>query len=177
MTSIRIIKGKEGYNVYVNGVIKSSPFIDTEEKAKNYSDSLRREEYARMPKITATELCGFFGFTISPVPQNPDVKDAYGARYVATDNQACFSNRYIDEVSELADCFSGLLPDYIDGYLEEHGFCYVTGEDPLLPDYYEQAQGWIETTATWMKDTDVHKIVCALASAGANITDDVGSAA
>ncbi len=160
------------YHLYKNGE-KIESFWWYEDAMKRI-DELRRKEAEKLPKIKASDFCGFFGFTLHKEHGTIEFgSDEY--EYVATDDQGSFQNRYVENVSDLVDSFSALLKDYIDDDLEERGFRYTTSADEVLPEYYEQAQGWCENNLSMRDGDPVYAVVCALATMGATIVDDLAA--
>ena len=113
--------------------------------------------------MKATEFANFFEFSIQTkedygeLPKGLehdcfclcDIKDI---KYVVTDDQGCFSNRYISDVRELADCFDPELPDYIDSNIEEDGFVY---DEKSNDTYYEQALKWCDNNGQYIGIKDI----------------------
>ena len=112
--------------------------------------------------MKATDFTEFFEFSISrieekEVPFDDDCfvyalqnSDKY---YAVSDNQCTFRTRYIDNVSDLVECFDSMLDDYINMNIEEDGFSCCENDDRT---YYEQALEWLENNDdyknTWTFD-------------------------
>lgn len=120
--------------------------------------------------MKATELADFFDFTIRLNVDNE--LDEYGkdddepTKYVVEDNQWCFASRYIDDVSELTECFDSMLDDYIIRDLEEEfGFEY---------DYKTDERTIMEAAADFATEHDISYAEFVRAMAGYDeIEDDV----
>ena len=95
--------------------------------------------------MKATDFCEFFEFTL---------KKKGRFDYVATDDHGTFYDRRVEDVTELADMFDSMLPDYVDATLEEYGFEYDENGNKT---YYEQALDWIMCSE--LDGTDTHEIV------------------
>ena len=119
--------------------------------------------------MKATEFAEFFDFTISLNTEGlVDDCDDEPTKYIVEDNQWCFHTRFINEVDWLTECFDSMLMDYIEDYIEEHGFEYDDDNDERT--YYEAAAEWIADTE--LRDTDTaHTIYCL--AAYEEIEDDV----
>jgi hypothetical protein len=102
--------------------------------------------------MKATDFANFFEFFIQTKKDYGDIvltnddydienKDIPEIKYIVTDNQGIFHNRYIREIKELTDCFDSMLSDYIDSMIEEDGFEYDKDNKDT---YYEQALKWCE---------------------------------
>lgn len=173
MTSVvvRYCEPEDRYFVYVNGMRETAAFADSSD-ADRFAKEKLNAEYEKMPKIAASEFCKFFEFSLQKEHGEfeGDVFD-----YIATDDQGVFETRHVVDVEYLADCFDSMLADYVDDTLESMGFSYTTSADEFdcLPAYYEQAQGWIETSCPELLNTDTYKVVCALVSNGKTIENDL----
>lgn len=120
--------------------------------------------------MKATEFCNFFEFTIIEEhgvidskgrDQEGNLVDPYGFyegayNYRISDDQGTFSNRYIQEVSELTECFDSMLQDYVNNTIEEYGF-----EDDAKSEktYYEQALEWIDEKCPDLQNTDTREVI------------------
>ena len=83
--------------------------------------------------MKATDFANYFDFDIQRCDTGYEVFDL----------QVCFDTRYIQDISELVDCFDSMLDDYVFD-IEDYGFEY--DEDSPLTET-EQAIEWMELDA------------------------------
>lgn len=129
--------------------------------------------------MKATDFCNFFEFSIERIAKEEyeKVKDSDFAWadenadkiYAVRDDQGVFQTRYINDISDLSECFDSLLNDYIDEDVEEDGFKNI--EYDTEKSYYEQMLDWMNNDERY-KGTFVQDIVYCLTNPSA-IEDDV----
>lgn len=102
--------------------------------------------------MNAYEFCNFFDFTLNK--ESGIDEEGFHYEYIATDNQACFHDRTVDNVTLLAMNFDSMLTDYVDETIESCGFEY---DETASGSYYEQALEWIKTSE--LKDTDTAEVI------------------
>lgn len=89
--------------------------------------------------MKATEFCKLFDFTLEKGEfevKNDITYDDGIYKYCATDDQACFHDRYVNDVNELVNEFDSCLQNYVNDYIEEDGFEYDKEKNET---YYDQA--------------------------------------
>lgn len=94
--------------------------------------------------MKATEFCNFFDFTLEKGEfevKNDIIYDDGVYKYCATDDQACWDDRYVNDVNDLASEFDSCLQNYVNDYIEEDGFEYDKEKDGS---YYDQAVEFAE---------------------------------
>ena len=103
--------------------------------------------------MKASTFCEFFEFDIKRI-SNIEM-----GNYEVYDLQGVFHSRYVDDVSELIDCFDSMLNDYIDDDVEVHGFS--NDENNTEKSYYEQMLDWMQANDNY-KDTTICEVVACL---------------
>ena len=108
--------------------------------------------------MKATDFSYFFDFYIKKSEEYDE--------YEVVDYQSVFETRFVKTVNELIDCFGSMEDDYIWHDVEDT-FGYEGKQD------YEELKKWIETACDELLNTDLYEVVCAFASNGETIEDDV----
>lgn len=106
--------------------------------------------------MKATDFCNFFEFSIQKT----------NSQFEVVDIQGVFDTRYVKKVSELVYCFGSMEDDYIWHDIEDT-YGYDGQHD------YENAQKWIEEKCHDLLNTDMYDVICAFASDGRTIENDV----
>lgn len=118
--------------------------------------------------MKATKFCDFFEFDIQKGSFR-DNEDGEIYRYQVEDTHEVFHTRYVDDVSDLTECFDSMLIDYIDSTLDDYEF--VLNEESEKT-FYEQAQEYIEKECSELYDTDTYHVICCI-NGNESIEDDI----
>lgn len=107
--------------------------------------------------MKATEFAKWFDFTITLNTENEADECGDVTKYIVEDDERVFHTRYIDCVSDLADCFDSMLMDYIETPMEECGFDYDIDADGT---FYEQALEWAKANKSKVYDGYIEMLEC-----------------
>lgn len=111
--------------------------------------------------MTISDFCSFFDFTFQEgnfiLSDNDDnyMIEAGEYKYMASDDQGCFCNRYANDIGDFISMFDSMVYDYIDSNIEEDGFIYDQKADGS---YYDQAFKWLSGREDY-KDTAIFHVV------------------
>lgn len=107
--------------------------------------------------MKAYDFCKFFDFTFDQGLFTCTENESYSVepgvyRFIATDDQGTFCNRYANDVNDFIDSFESMENDYCIEPLETDGFVY---DENINVPYYKQAYDWIINTKyeyTYLKE-------------------------